>query len=550
MLKSHPWTAALLVIAVSALAYLPLIDQLGLYLGDVTFMWIEQGLGAASLIEAISDDRPGAGVLFALAGALLGTDILGWHVFMLLLRIGAALALIWGLRAIFPDHPGLTTAAGALMAVYPGFLLQHMAINLQLYLAAHLLALISIGAALRAVNSRRPAGLIGLSVVNLLVYLLLMESFIGIEALRLLLLWLHPSAPSKLRARVRWTARQLAPLIIAVVVFGVWRIFIFDDSARPDTDIGAVLRQYRENGFALMLENWARGIWHGGALAWGQPLIERAAYLSLPLIIPAAAAAILIGALRSSADRIIARRWLLIGALALIGALLPIAAVLKPPTLIPYSSRLLLPGSAGAILLAIGLAALLPQTIRRFAIGALVGIGALIQLTDAALYADHWAMQRDLWRQMRVRVPAVADGTTVIAALPERWRTFPYTSPDDEILFPINWILTGSAGELRYGGMILRDELVPLMAAGRAYDLVFRSGWLSHRADLSRAVIVWLPETGVCLRVLSLDDTNLPDPLLAAAAPFSRPELIIADAPQPDLPAWLGTGDSGECVSG
>lgn len=550
MLKTHPWTAALLVIAVSALAYLPLIDQLGLYLGDVTFMWIEQGLGAASLIEAISDDRPGAGVLFALTGALLGSDVLGWHLLMLLLRVGAALALMWGLRAVFPDHPGLTTAAGALMAVYPGFLLQHMAINLQTYLAAHLLALISIGASLRAVSAPRPAGLVGLSAVNLGVYLLLLEALIGLEALRLLLLWLHPSAPPKARDRLRWAARQMLPLLFVIGLFGVWRVFIFDDNARPDTDIDAVLGQYGAGGVALMLENWARGIWHGGALAWVQPLIERAAYLSLPLIIPAAGAAILIGALRPSADRITARRWLLIGALALIGALLPIAAVLKPPTLIPYSSRLLLPASAGAILLAIGLAALLPNAVRRIALGGLIGVSALIQLTDAALYADHWAMQRDFWRQMRDRVPAVADGATVIAVLPERWRTFPYTSPDDEILFPINWMLTGSAGELRHGGMILRDELIPLLTAGRAYDLVFRSGWLSHRADLSRAVIVWLPETGDCLRVLSPNDTDLTDPLIAAAAPFSRPALIIADAPPPDLPSWLGSADGAECVSG
>jgi hypothetical protein len=97
--------------------------------------------------------------------------------------------------------------------------------------------------------------------------------------------------------------------------------------------------------------------------------------------------------------------------------------------------------------------------------------------------------------------------------------------------------------------MILRDELIPLLASGRAYDLVFRSGWLYYRADLSRAVIVWLPETGVCLRILSPDDADLPDPLLAAA-PFSRPELILTDADPPALPAWLGRGDDGECVSG
>ena len=116
---------ALGVISFSTLlSYGILIPQLGFYRDDWYMLLAGQTEGANGIIGLFSIDRPLIGYIYALDYALLGSSVIGWHLYALFLRLLGSVGFFYLLRMIWPEKKFETTIAALLFAVYPGFLQQ------------------------------------------------------------------------------------------------------------------------------------------------------------------------------------------------------------------------------------------------------------------------------------------------------------------------------------------------------------------------------------------------------------------------------------------
>ncbi|RPI79835.1 MAG: hypothetical protein EHM41_23565, partial [Chloroflexi bacterium] len=191
--RCEKFLALLSITLLVLVTYAPLIPQLGYYRDDWYLIWSGSTQGASSIIPLFSSDRPFMGVIYSIEYSLLGDSPIAWHLYAFLLRLFGAFSLLWLLRMIWPEKRFGTTAITLLFLVYPGFLQQPSANTFQNHLMTYLLAILSIALMVKALQAKDRLIQIVLFTVSLpltLGYLLIYEYFIGLEGLRLLVLWL------------------------------------------------------------------------------------------------------------------------------------------------------------------------------------------------------------------------------------------------------------------------------------------------------------------------------------------------------------------------
>jgi hypothetical protein len=257
-----------LIILVGALIFLPFATRLGFYRDDWYMLWSAITRGANSIIDLFSIDRPFMGYTYALTYRLLGNSPLPWQIYAYVLKILGALAVYGILRLIWPENNraagyGAAATAGALIyLLYPGFLGQPNAAtktNQLLSLTAELWSICLSGLALRARHKiARPALVIAALLLALLNYLLY-EYMIGLEVLRLCVLWLVPqnerahnelahsvSVSLSFSGRLRRLVRDGWPYLALILGFLVWRL-VFFQSGRGATNQFSVLESIQTN---------------------------------------------------------------------------------------------------------------------------------------------------------------------------------------------------------------------------------------------------------------------------------------------------------------
>jgi len=150
------WLASLgLLLLLGLLAYGPWMAQLGFYRDDWYVLWAGAVRGPQAIITMFSIDRPVVGYLFSRTYAWFGDNALAWQMYSFGLRwLTAALTLAL-LRGLWPSRKIATTAAAALVLLYPGFLQQPNAMTFSNQLTTYAAAMLSITLTMFAVRSRR-----------------------------------------------------------------------------------------------------------------------------------------------------------------------------------------------------------------------------------------------------------------------------------------------------------------------------------------------------------------------------------------------------------
>jgi len=104
-LRFSPWTASLALLALCALAYLPMIYRLGFYWDDWPSVWFFHFLGPEGFQQGFSSDRPLLAWIFKLTTPLMGESTQAWQYFSIFTRWLTSLAWWWTLRGLWPDRP-------------------------------------------------------------------------------------------------------------------------------------------------------------------------------------------------------------------------------------------------------------------------------------------------------------------------------------------------------------------------------------------------------------------------------------------------------------
>jgi hypothetical protein len=269
------WYGVLAIIIVSILAYGLLIPWLGFYMDDWTFTWAYKLYGSQGLFTYFSLNRPFWGLTYQLTMPVLKDNILAWHIFGLVCRIITSLSFYWLVCLIWPRQKKFTLYAGLLFAVYPGFLLQTIALcfgHIWLVFTSFLLSNCFTILAIRR-PSRRVVYTI-LAVLLSLYNMLSMEYFLTLEALRWLLLFYLIIEPLPFWKRLGQSVKLWAPYLAALIGVGVYRVFFYKGQTyRYSIELLAVLKQNLGAGILLLGKEFVSAIYQSTLFAWVQPFL-------------------------------------------------------------------------------------------------------------------------------------------------------------------------------------------------------------------------------------------------------------------------------------
>jgi len=205
-----------------------LIPFLGFYWDAIPYLFQFHSFGSAGFPEFVASDRPFSAWIFMLTTSLFKFNPLGYHLVVFFLRFVCIILFFHILREIWPDKRNFIFFSSSLFAVYPGFLQQPIAYLYCHHFTAYALFLISIFLMIKAVKPEKFNYLhFGLSILGT-AHLFILENFAMLELIRPFILWLIISKQTKKdKVLLKRFFLMWAPYAIVLVIFLVWRIFIF-----------------------------------------------------------------------------------------------------------------------------------------------------------------------------------------------------------------------------------------------------------------------------------------------------------------------------------
>jgi len=548
--------AALLLTLLAALAYLPLVSQIG-YLNDDWYLMFDGSVGGASFFHQVySIDRPLRGYLMQAAFSLFGMNPLPYHLSAFVFRALSGLILLWVLERLWQKNFFANLAAAALFLLYPGFLSQVNPIDYQSQLFSLACGLFSVALTLEALRIESKPARVALTLASILtgwVYLGLVEYFLGFEALRLLAIflprWRDSSAPAL--ARVKAALLAWLPFSAAPLGFLLWRVFLFD-AARKATDVGLQLSQ----GFSSSLNlSWQfnyliQDTFNVLVTAWAYPLYALVFPLRLREMLTGLGLAAFSAALIFLGLRFLFRHeedarptprsetlWL--GWLTLIAGLIPVILVNRHIIFPDYSRYALAPAVGAAILTAALLANFSSRSLRLALMAALVAAATLTHYGNAARAASETEATRAFWQQVSWRVIQIEPGTTLIASYAGSG-----LSEDYFVWGPANLIYYPQAQESNPlnvplpAAVLTNDAALQILSNGGVESPLRRGNQLTR--DFGNVLVITQATPQSCARVINGNAPELSpqdSPRIFLIAPSSRLDAVKTEGKFPVPPA-------------
>jgi hypothetical protein len=427
-----PIKSILVLILVAALAYLPLVNQLGYTHDDWYLMASVRAEGPGVFREIFSVDRPLRALVMIPAYKLFGENPLYYNLSACLFRVLGALALLWVLHRLWPRQHTATLLMALLFLVYPGFLSQTNGIDYQSHIVGLAAALLSIAFTLRAVLTEHWLSKLTFHIFSILLgwlYLGQMEWYIGVEFFRWACVFLLSARGTGALPQKIWQTIQRAyPALAIPLVFLIWRILFFK-AERGATDVNVQF----ENLKLYPLQT----LYHWGVQvlqdlidvlfsAWITPLSQLAGHIQAwGFLVAVVTAAFVIFFIRTDAHTEAEpsqpddhREAMLLGSLTAIAGLIPIAMVNREVSF-PAYSRYSLIASIGVAILIIALLMDLKRNFLRNGIFAVLLITALlVQHANTIKQVRETQATNMFWWQVAWRVPHFEKNTTLIANYP------------------------------------------------------------------------------------------------------------------------------------
>jgi hypothetical protein len=551
------WHSVLLVILVTLLTYAPLIPHLGFYRDDWYLIRTAQTQGAEGIMSLFKGDRPFLGWLYIFDYNLLGSSPLNWHLYVLFIKALSALAFLWLMRSLWPHKKIETTFITLLFVVYPGFYQQPNAATFKNLLLAYGAAMLSLALTIQALKARSIIGKVGATLLAVLLaafYIFIYEALIGIEAARLLLIWyyLQPQGPRDWKMMLRKTAMASIPYLAFAAGFVFWRVFLFH-STRRSTNVDVVFDSFSSltlHNVARLLIEMAKDLIETTILAWSVPYYQfinsQGEYRTVALgvilalfVIAASGAYYFFARNRSEsfdgvqdntaleAVQNPERDWIVLGAVITFVTTVPIILAGRNVIFGIQWDRYTYQSILGAALFMGGIIFYAVRgRLRWILCGALLFTGVLTQFFSAEYYRSFWILEREAMWQLSWRAPNIADGTTLVLALPPGYRL----AEEYEVWGPVNLVYHPNE-PLKLAGQIILDDLWVDLARGKVEDRVVR-GTVSVTRDYGKAIILSQPSPRSCLHVLDGKrfEQTISEPFeVQLAAKYSDVELINAE---------------------
>lgn len=219
-----------LVSAVAALtAYGLLLPSSAIFGDDPNFLWAYHRGGAAEFRPFMGWIREYGVLLYEALSPIFRESIPAWRGAALLLRWVSAILFFLTLRRAFPKRTALVFSAGLLFLLYPGFSQQAIPLEFILHFFSLSCILGSIALHQDALdpNRRRISAALrfSLAIALSLVGVFSCEYFIGLELVRLPLVYRSLSDGAARSQRVKRTLFSSIPFLMILTLFFYWRLF-------------------------------------------------------------------------------------------------------------------------------------------------------------------------------------------------------------------------------------------------------------------------------------------------------------------------------------
>ncbi|MFV2043935.1 MAG: hypothetical protein ACC700_11965 [Anaerolineales bacterium] len=550
--RPYEWLISPSLVAImAAIAYLPWVSQLGFYRDDWYQLWAGYIYGPESIATLFSVDRPFTGLLYSLAYRLLGPSPLPWQLYSFALRLAGALIFLWLVRWLWPRSRLMTLSMAVLFVVYPGFLQQPNANTFSNQLLTYTTGLFSIALTVGAVATTRRwrrSLLYFLSILTALAYWLNYEYMIGLEGLRIVLLWVAVSRLEFSGHRWRKVLAYWAPYIPALLVYLLWRGFIFE-GGRATTDLALIIERFTSDPLRTMLDRLLEGgkdLFETTLFAWAVPVYELLAGAGLGeqiigLLLGGLAASISLAYFmwldRGGPDRADpdagnsrdAKQATIIGGIAIAFAVSPVILAGRDVRWNSGFDRYTLHVTAGVAMFLVGaIWYLVRARARPWLIAGLIALSITTHYLNGLQWADHWRAQRELWWQLSWRAPQIQDSTVLIAEIPTGGFIEDY-----EIWAPANLIYSPVPGAIPITAEILNDLTAEKIKFGSEDARGMRT-LIEFQRDYDNVLLLSYPSFGSCLHVIDGRRTELPrsaSSIMRNVDRYSKIDRVIVDGP-------------------
>lgn len=532
---------------IAILAFGLLIPQLGFYWDDWPIIFLAEQ-GSAELLRGFySYIRPLSFWTYSITLPALGVTPLHWHIFLLALRILAAVQLWLTLRLLWPRAERIAAMASALFLVYPSFSQGPIAVAYSQHFIVYNLFLFSLYAMLRSLQAQKTRWIwLSLAIFSTLAHLFTMEYFAGLELVRplILLAWLHNKKGSSPREAILHASRQWLPYFTCLVVFFLWRTTLVmpnDPNRLVWIGLPAFLQATLQNFITVVFDTWAKAL--------NARLIDfsdRAVVFSLVLAVITTLICfgyMHISPTKQETSKGSAGQAALLGSSAILLSMLPIQ--LTGRTLLGglFVDRFSLPAMLGAALLFAGLLHfLLSQSLHRnilFAI--LIGLAVGAHLRSANEYRWDWEEQRRMYWQFYWRAPSLEAGTSLVG--PEVMAAYTSGYAAAAAVNTLYNAPISEDGEVDYWVLDYYDNLLAHEAELEDdLDLNFSISNLHFTASSEKLIFYDNTNDGQCVWFLNETDqyNSLVDPGTRTLARFSQLNLASEVSDKAPNPAIFG----------
>jgi hypothetical protein len=548
-MQKKNWLGVFLMLAVTAIAYLPLAHQFG-FLNDDWYLMFDAHVGGSGFFhEVYNIDRPLRGYLMQAAFSLFGLNPFNYQISAFVFRLLSGLAFFWLLNQLWSKSQFNNLLAAILFLIYPGFLSQINPIDYQAQIFSLACGMFSVALTLKAIRAERTSTRVILTALSILlgwVYLGMVEYFIGFEALRLIsvgiLYWREHE--KHFTARLFSAFKAFLPFLASVGGFLFWRLFIFE-AERKATDVSLQISQLFTSPLTALwwLNYLIQDMFNVTLVAWGFPLYMIAFPMRLREMLFAIgwaifAVVLVIIAMKKTRDDPPAETdrewgvesyWLSLSAIA--AGLLPVIMVNRH-VILPDYSRYTLAASVGvAILLVSVIEKISARSMQMAVMGFFVAVAVMTHYGNSVKAATETESTRNFWRQVAWRAPNIRAGTTLIASYPNS-----SLSEDYFIWGPANFIYYPEKQaniplQIKLPAAVLTDDVVLQIISNGGVETPLRRGNYLER-DFGNVLVMIQTVPNGCVRIINANAPELSphdQQRLFLVAPFSRLENVITE---------------------
>ena len=565
-IKSTWLVEALFLTIISALVYLPQVGKLSFHSDDWYFIYNALVLGPQAFIDLTLHTRPIRGPLYQILFSLYGLHPLPYNLTIYFWRLLGGLGALWLFNLLWPKHKQANFFLAVLFMIFPGFLWWVSGFEFQPYVLSLTLQVFSIVLTLKAIESnsiwKRIAYAFG-SILTGWVYLALVEFSIGMEAFRILAIFLflkHNNPQIDLKNLSLRALRGPALFLLIPVSFVFWYQFIFDNwrkAQQASVQLGRIFVDPRT------ILSWGINMFQGflnvTLLAWVSPFNSNFYHGELRDFVirfSLAALVIAVGILaffflakkhpnESDSDLTLSSKWsfelLWVGLLGTLVGVMPV--VLANRTVTFNFSQYGLPASLAGILFLGGLVySIFPRNLRIIVLSILIGLASLTHQAIAYRAASEEKNIYDFWWQVSWRAPSIRAGTTLLAEYP-----FGIGDNDSLVWGPANFIYYPeqqyqSWAVLPLSAITMQPETIQNIMIGKKSDeknLIVTN--ISYHLDYRNMLVMLQPNSDVCVRIIdsALPEYSNNDNAWAwISGPYSKIDNILLDSklrtpPQP-----------------